>query len=313
MSEATAVPGAPHGVRRSLDERAVERTLRRLAAAPSPPWLHVEVARRMAERLPLILRTPGRVMQWWAWLGAGDALLAQAYPKARRWLVEPTPALGRRAAAMVASPWWSTRRWSAPQATVIAEADVTPRSADLLWANMMLHAVADPPALLARWKRALADDGFVMFSTLGPGTLTELHAIYRQLGWPSPAAPWVDMHDIGDMLVHAGFADPVMDQERIVLAWRDADALIDELRSLGANVDPQRFAGLRTPRWGARLRRALDERRDPQGRIAMGFEVVYGHAFNAAPRIPVAARTEVAAEDLRAMARQSRRSKPGDV
>ena len=68
-------------------------------------------------------------------------------------------------------------------------------------------------ALFERWQRALAVDGFVMFSCLGPGTLRELRALYARLGWRAPAQDFIDMHDLGDMLVHAGFADPVMDQE----------------------------------------------------------------------------------------------------
>ena len=68
------------------------------------------------------------------------------------------------------------------------------------------------------------------------------------------------MHDLGDMLVEAGFADPVMDQETITLTWPSGEALLAELRQLGGNVDPRRFAGLRTPRWRSRLAEALEAR-----------------------------------------------------
>ena len=295
--------------RRDVDEIALTRTLARLAAAPSP-WLHREVARRMAERLPVILRTPTSVLQWWGHLGASDEVLARAYPKARCVSVEPDMALAQ--ASRGGEPWWSPRRWRGAVPAPVAEADVPPGSAQLLWSNMTLHGVADPPALFARWRRALADDGFLMFSTLGPGTLAELRALYRDAGWPAPAAEFVDMHDLGDMLVEAGFADPVMDQERLQLAWADADAALAELRTLGANVDPRRTAGLRTPRWRQRLRDALHARRDEQGRLVLGFEIVYGHGFNAPPRAKVSARTEVALDDFRAMARR-RPAAPGRV
>ena len=183
-------------------------------------------------------------------------------------------------------------------------------SAGLLWANMMLHGVADPAAQLQLWHRALAVDGFVMFSTLGPGSLQGLRALYARQGWPSPHAAFVDMHDIGDMLVRAGFADPVMDQELITLTWPDADALLAELRTLGGNADPQRFAGLRTPRWRQRLLDALQGLRDEQGRVRLVFEVVYGHAFKAAPKPRIAAQTTVALDDMRSMVRASRRDGP---
>ena len=101
-----------------------------------------------------------------------------------------------------------------------------------------------------------------MFSTFGPDTLAELRALYRELGWAAPAQAFVDMHDLGDMLVHAGFADPVMDQEHLTLHWPGPRELLAELRSLGGNLNPARHRGLRTPRWRSRLEAALRERAD---------------------------------------------------
>ena len=146
-----------------------------------------------------------------------------------------------------------------------------------------------------------------MFSTLGPDTLAGLRALYRDAGWGTAHAAFTDMHDLGDMLVAAGFADPVMDQERLTLTWATPEALLGELRTLGANADPARFAGLRTPRWRARLEAALRERATADGRIALDFELVYGHAFNPPPRAKVAGETRVPLEDLRSMARSGRR------
>jgi malonyl-CoA O-methyltransferase len=299
--------------RRDLDDTAVRRVARRLATAAEPPWLHGEVARRMAERLPMILRRPDTVVEWSGHLGASDALLAAAYPKARRALVEPMPELHARSATAVRGPWWSMRRLRTAQPAIWSEADVPAGHAQLVWSNMLLHAMADPPALLALWKRALAGDGFLMFSTLGPATLHELGALYGELGWPAPLAPFVDMHDLGDMLVEAGFADPVMDQEQLVLSWRDGDALLQELRGLGGNVHRARLPGLRTPRWKRRLLEALGSRRDAQGRISMSFEIVYGHAFNAPPRAPVKARTEVGLDDFRRMTRRAGQPRSGPI
>jgi malonyl-CoA O-methyltransferase len=107
------------------------------------------------------------------------------------------------------------------------------------------------------------------------------------------------------MLVAAGFADPVMDQEQIVLTWADATACLDELRTLGANVDPQRFAGLRTPRWRDQLLEALQQTsaNRSDGRIALTFEVAYGHAFRPPARARVTAESRVDLADFRAMAR----------
>lgn len=266
----------------------------------------------MAERLPIIRLQPACVLDWCARLGGSRALLQQAYPRAQVVAVELAAA--QRDATVKAlqaqrSPWWSPSRWQAP--SVLLADEVTAGQGQLLWANMVLHGSSDPLATLRRWHQATAVDGFVMFSTLGPGSLDGLRALYARHGWAPPHAPFVDMHDLGDMLVEAGFADPVMDQETLTLHWADGAALLAELRGLGGNVHPQRHAGLRTPRWHLALLHALSqtlpERAAHDGRPALSFEIVYGHAFRPAPRPRIAAVTTVAAEDLRTMARAGRR------
>lgn len=290
---------------RAIDAAALVRWQQRQALAAAPPWLHGEVARRMAERLQIMKRVPTVVIDWWSRSGASAELLRTAYPKARQLRVEPDVGMQ---APKSATPWWSAQRWRS--AEVVAESGVPDGQAHLLWANMMLHAVADPGALLARWRRALSMEGFVMFSTLGPGTLASLREAYREAGWGVPHAPFVDMHDLGDMLVGAGFAAPVMDQETLRLTWATPAALRAELRGLGINADPARHAGLRTPRWLARLDAALAARAQPdqagERRIALEFEIVYGHAFNPPPRVAVTGETRLTAADLQRMARTGR-------
>jgi malonyl-CoA O-methyltransferase len=226
-------------------------------------------------------------------------VLRSAYPKAV--LIEVDTS------ARVPEParWWPRRRTRKP--APVDAAGLRPAQAQLVWANMVLHGVPDPGALFAQWRRALAVDGFTMFSTLGPDTLRSLRELYRDAGWGPPHAPFVDMHDLGDMLVAAGFAAPVMDQEVLRLHWATAAALLAELRGLGINADPARHAGLRTPRWRARLEAALAARAGSDGRIAMEFEVVYGLAFNPAPRLRVQGEARIGADELARMARAGRR------
>ncbi|MEP7057250.1 MAG: biotin synthase [Caldimonas sp.] len=293
---------------RPFDPIAVAAALRRLARETKPPWLHGEIARRMAERLAIIRLQPKVVLDWWGFLGAGAEVLDAAYPGARRIVVESDAALFERSRSAGARPWWSARHWTRPAVEVLDEAGAIPAGAQVVWANMMLHAVADPPALFERWQTLLGVDGFVMFSCLGPGTLRELRALYRRLGWPAPSPAFVDMHDLGDMLVRAGFADPVMDQETLTLRWTDADSMLAELRLLGRNTDPDRAPGLRTPRWRARLVRELEALRGPDGTLALSFEVAYGHAFKGAPRLRADAPTTVSLDEMRAMVGARRRT-----
>ena len=293
---------------RPLDTVALARVHRRLNAAAQPPWLHGEVARRMAGRLPVIKLQPEDIADWGSFLGASQALLVQAYPQARLLAVEADAARRDATAAALARPWWSPRRWAGSAPLAVTEAELAAGQVQLLWSNMGLHGAADPQVVMKLWRRALAVDGFLMFSTLGPGTLTTLRALYDGQAWPPPFAPFVDMHDLGDMLVEAGFADPVMDQETVTLTWATPEALLTELRALGGNVFPARHAGLRTPRWRVRLMQALAANTGLDGRVALDFEIVYGHAFRPLPRPRVAAQTELPLADLRAMVRAGRRT-----
>jgi len=285
--------------RPAIDVRALGHVLDRLARADAAPWLHQEVARRMAERLPVILRPPETWLDWWGFTGAGAAAVQAVWPQSLRSVAEPTPALVERSRAALRAPWWAwgQRRQDAAQAVGLSSQQPAGR-AQMLWSNLMLHTSPDPAATLALWHRALVVDGFVMFSTFGPDTLRELRAVYAGLGWPAPHPPYADMHDLGDLLVHGGFADPVMDQEMLQLTWSSPEALLAELRGLGGHLGSGRFAGLRTPRWRAQLLQALGRLADDQGRIRMSFELVYGHAYKPAPR---SARGELATVSLDAL------------
>ena len=185
-----------------------------------------------------------------------------------------------------------------------------PASVDMLWANMALHESADPQALLAQWHQALKVDGFLMFSCLGPDTARELRALYARLGWPPAGHELTDMHDWGDMLVHAGFAEPVMDMERITLTFASPERLLRELRELGRNLHPLRFAGLRGRGWYAKLLAALQQLAQPgeDGQLRLTFEVVYGHAFKAVRRPVIAPETRVSLDEMRANLRKVKKN-----
>ena len=292
---------------RRLDAVAVEAGLRRLARHDEPPWLHTEAARRLAERLLPIRVQPERVLDWWAGPGAGARALRERYPKAEIVAVEPDAAWLARRARIAMRPWWSFAKARPAAARSVAESDASIGRAGLVWANMVLHGVADPPALFTRWHALLSAGGIVALSCLGPGTLRELRDIYASLRWPAPTPGFIDMHDLGDMLVAAGFADPVLDQETLTISWPDAEALLRELHRLGGNAAPDRFVGLRTPAWRRRLVAALGERAGSDGRIALSFEIAYGHGFKAAPRVRDG-EVAVSLDDMRAMVRRSPRA-----
>ena len=126
--------------------------------------------------------------------------------------------------------------------------------------------------------------GLVTFSTFGPDTLRELRAAFAGVDRHSHVSRFVDMHDIGDMLVAAGFADPVMDMEHVTLTFESPAALLSELKAIGAtNRTRGRPRGLTGRARFARVTAALEKLRD-NGRIPATFEVVYGHAWKGEPR-----------------------------
>ncbi|MEK8087203.1 biotin synthase [Aquabacterium sp. A3] len=308
-------PSAPSPHPASPHPQALARQARRLAQAGAP-WLNQEVARRLADKLAPIRLQPRRWLDWSAHLGDGAAVVRQAYPDAQRLLAEPHSALAGASAATAAAQapvGWAARllgrRAQAPAVWVPGDGAAPPwgqEGVDLLWANMALHTAADLPGLMTCWHRALAVDGFLMASGLGPDTARELRSLYAELGWGLPTVQFVDMHDLGDELVQAGFADPVMDMERLTLTWATPEAMLAELRTWGGNVAVGRFAGWRTPRWRERWLAAAQERLvGGDGRLSLTVELVYAHAVKPVPRAMVAPETRVSLDDMRQMMRRS--------
>jgi malonyl-CoA O-methyltransferase len=291
----------------TIDPVAAARWQR--AAPALSPWLHEEVGRRMEDRLQWIKRSPQAWADWEPVRGglATHAQIAERYPQARAYAIEPQPQRAELARERLARPWWKRIAGNAgPQFD-----PVPPGSVQMLWANMHLHMSADPQVLIRQWHAALAIDGFLMFTCLGPDTLKELRALYALCGWPPPCHEFTDMHDWGDMLVHSGFAEPVMDMERITLAFETPQRLLQELRELGANLHPGRFPALRARGWQHRLHEALAEHlRGPDGKLTLTFEIIYGHAIKPLPRARVGEQSAVDLADMRAMLQADRKLRP---
>lgn len=270
---------------------------------PDSPWLHEEVGRRMAERLPWIKLQPHSWLNWAPLVGGAQshAAVLKTYPEALAWLDGP-------GADMALTRWAPARGWNPFRRGSKLQQAQPGGTVDMVWANMSLHAESEPAARLANWFARLNTDGFLMFACLGPDSLRELRAVHQRRGWPEPSLPFVDMHDWGDRLAGAGFAEPVMDMERIVLTYSDVTALIDELRGLGRNQHPQRFGSLRSRAWGVRYREVLsqDLPRSEDGRLQLTFEVVYGHAFKPRPRLKLGEASAISLDDMRAMLRAPR-------
>lgn len=272
-----AAPRAPFDtatVRAQFDRRAA-----RLARHDT---LLREVERRLVQRLEPIRLAPARVVDLGCGAGSSQSALRARFAQAQ-WLgIDHSGAMLSRGRP---AGW---RRWFGAGAglRVQAEAGALPladASADLLFSNLMLHWHPQPEAALAECRRVLRVGGLLLFSCFGPDTLRELRTAFAP--WP-PARPlpFVDMHDYGDMLVAAGFADPVLDAEHLTLTYDSPQALLREAAALGGNPRADRPAGLPATAAARRVQAALAAQRGADGRLALTFEVLYGHAWKPPPR-----------------------------
>lgn len=289
-----------------LDPIASRRWLSRVAS--ESPWLHEEVALRMVDRLQWIRHKPRTWVHWQPLEGGLKAQqkLQALYPDANCLLDGPGSKQALTLLQANTSVW---RRWFRNEGRLgLAPAGET--AAQMLWANMSLHLDAHPLRALQQWRERLEVGGFLMFSCLGPDTLIEVRDLYARHGWPEPAHRFTDMHDWGDMLIEAGFAEPIMDMERLTLTYPTAQSLLEECRSSGRNLSADRFSGLRGKIWQSRLVQSLQAElpRSSDGRLQVTVEVVYGHAFKPMPKVKVAASSAVSMQDMRAMLRTARNS-----
>lgn len=271
------------------------RLARRRAGRAAPTYdgvaqLAREVARRMDERLDYIRVEPQRILDLGCGTGADLALLAARYPTAQRIGTDHALPMLARARELHGEGGLIKRLLSfgkpASASLCCADADALPfnrGSFSLVWSNLMLNWLTDPLPALKEMHRVLEVGGMVMFATLGPDTLKELRAALP----PGPGERvhrFIDMHDIGDALVQAGFSDPVMDMEMLTLTYSQLDDLLRDLRGSGTTgAAIARPRGLTGKAWLAGLKQRYEAFRR-EGRLPATFEVVYGHAWKAAPK-----------------------------
>lgn len=144
--------------------------------------------------------------------------------------------------------------------------DLANQQIDLLWANAWRFQHDQPwKESLSEWHRVMRADALLMFSYLGPDTGKELRGL-KQAG----TLLGLDMHDMGDGLVQAGFSDPVMDMEYLTLTYEDASLFIKDATSLGF---------LSKNDISLEVEAQIQQLRSPEGIWHLTIEVVYGHAW----------------------------------
>lgn len=258
----------------AVDARLARRRFERAAASYAPASrLESEIGARMLERLDYMKLAPRRVLD--AGSGPPQRVLGKRYRQADVIALDFSLGMLRAGAG-----WLDAFRRKTSVCADIARLPIAAGAIDLVWSNMALHWAADPLAALREFHRVMAVDGLLMFSTLGPDTLAEL----RQAAGAARVHEFADMHDLGDMLIAAGFAEPVMDMERLTMVYADGAALLADLRASGqTSARADRARGLAGRGFLAALHAGLAAQlRD--GKLPVSFEVVYGHAWRAPAR-----------------------------
>jgi malonyl-CoA O-methyltransferase len=263
-----------------IDAYQVDKRQLRLAFERAAPTydqaaaLQQEIGRRLVERLDLIRLQPARILDLGAGTGEFSRALMRRYRKSR--LVALDLALNMLHRARRRGGWFHR------PACVCADAERLPFAADsfdFIFSNLVLQWCRDLESGFRELRRVLAPGGLLMFTTFGPDTLKELRASWESVDRYTHVNSFIDMHDIGDTLLRTGWAEPVMDTERLTVTYREVRALMQDLKHLGAhNVTAGRLRGL-TGRH--RLQRVLQgyERYRRDGCLPASYEVVYGHAW----------------------------------
>lgn len=273
----------------AVDKRLVRRSFEQAAATyDAAAVLQNEVCRRMLARLDYIKLAPAMILD--AGSGTGNAIagLLARFPRSR--VVALDLALGMARRSLARRPWWrglpglGGRRLAA----VCGDIERLPLASGgvgLAWSNLALQWINEPQRAFVEMHRVLAPGGLVLFSSFGPDTLKELRAAFRHVDRHTHVHRFIDLHDVGDLLVASGFADPVMDMEVVTLTYAGVRELMRDLKAIGAhNATRGRPTGL----GGRSLLESVTRNYEPfrrDGRLPATFEVIYGHAWKPMPRV----------------------------
>ena len=279
-------------VKNEVVKRAIRNSFERAAAHyDEAAFLQQEVARRLDDHLDGVKIEPQRILDAGCGTGFGASLLRARFPRADVIGLDLAQAMLRQALLRQRGGVWEQLRARLIPGTPhfqalcgdLEQLPLAHASLDMVWSSLALQWVGGGVAgLQASFKgmhRALRPGGLLFFASFGPDTLKELRAASSGLDGYQHVNRFIDMHDVGDALVHAGFSNPVMEMEQITLTYSDLAALLRDLKQIGAHtVLEDRRAGLMGKTAWRRLRDNYERFRQ-DGRLPASYEVVYGHAW----------------------------------
>ncbi len=297
----------------SVNQYRVRRAFERAASGfEHADFLHREIRDRLLSRLPIVKIEPEWIMDLGAGTGAAARCLAEAFPMSRiitldfstAMLTEAKPQPLNRTALTDNSP-------AEPVVAICANAQslpITDQSVDLIFSNLLLQHCADPLSMLTEARRILRFPGLFTFTTLGPDSFRELREAWAGADNFSHIALCMDMHNLGDALIQAGFAEPVMYTEKLTITYQSLARAIADLRGVGSiNATTDRNRGLTGRQTWQRLTDGYEQYRNADGKLPATLEIIYGLAWSGPPGSDTrlaAGEFEIPLDDLRLFSRQ---------
>lgn len=271
-----------HRIQRHFDAKAIRYE--------SSAVLQRNVCEELLSRLDLTALKPAVVLDAGCGTGWGTQGLLKKYRKAKVLSLDLSPEMLKQTK--------TKGSWLRKPSLICADVEEIPladESVDLVFSNLMLQW-CDHKKVFAEFRRILKPNGLLMFTTFGPDTLKELKQSWAQVDEHAHVNEFIDMHDLGDELIHTGLAEPVMDMDLMSLTYDDVMSVMTDLKAIGANTTLKNQArsteqGLVTP---AKLKRVIEnyENFRSNGLVPASYEIIYGHAWKTRQRATKIPQTE---------------------
>jgi malonyl-CoA O-methyltransferase len=233
-----------------------------------------EIGKRLLDRLELIKMIPDIILDLGGGTGAHSLALSHKFPRAKILNVDIAEGM-----LQFAKPLFPKEN----PFCLCADGESLPiqsHSIDFVFSNCSIQWLSDPRTIFAEVRRILKPNGFFLFSSFGQDTLKELKESFAIIDTEKHVNDFADMHDIGDILLHTKFLDPVMDMEIITVTYPNLMKLLSDLKMTGANfVMDSGSRGLSPKNTFDGLNKAYEHYRNLDNRLPASFEVIYGHAF----------------------------------
>ena len=246
--------------------------------------LQKEVNDRLIERLDYIRIQPEVIIDIGTGTGFGLGALGKKYPESEIIGLDLSDGMLKKARASISDSGSSVDVTKIKM--LCADAEVLPlkeNSCDLIFSNLALQWCNDLNSTFAEFFRVLKPGGLLLFTSFGPDTLIELRSSWAAVDDFQHVSGFIDMHHVGDALLNAGLADPVMDTENFTLTYADAYKLMRDLKAVGAR---NAVYGRNHSLTGKQHLKAMTEEYEKyrtDGVLPATYEVVYGHAWAPEP------------------------------